>query len=169
MNFLTKLLGGSASNIIDSLSNTVDKFTLSKQEKQEFKLELQQKLLEADRLAAENYQKELETRADIIKAEMAQGDLYTKRARPTIVYVGLLFIFIVHVLVPSISYFCEASFDPEKTVQLPEAFWWAWSSVVGIYGVGRTAEKYGTANKITQLMTGSGAHKATANTNKAEG
>ncbi len=169
MNFLTKLLGGSASNIIDSLSNTVDKFTLSKQEKQEFKLELQQKLLEADRLAAQNYQKELETRADIIKAEMAQGDLYTKRARPTIVYVGLLFIFIVHVLVPSISYFCSASFNPDKTVQLPEAFWWAWSSVVGIYGVGRTAEKYGAVNKLTQLMTGSGANKITTSTNKAEG
>jgi len=74
MKFLSKLLGGGASDLIDSISNTVDKFTLSKQEKQDFKLEVQQKLLEADRMASENYQKELETRADIIKAEMAQGD-----------------------------------------------------------------------------------------------
>ena len=169
MKFLSKLLGGGASDLIDSISNTVDKFTLSKQEKQDFKLEVQQKLLEADRMASENYQKELETRADIIKAEMAQGDVYTKRARPTIVYVGLLFIFIVHVLVPTITFFCDESFDTENVIELPEAFWWAWSSVVGIYGVGRTAEKYGSANKITQLMTGSGANKRHNNSNIAEG
>lgn len=168
MKFLSKLIGGTASELIDSISNTVDKFTLSKQEKQDFKLELQQKLLEADRLVAENYQKELETRADIIKAEMAQGDIFTKRARPTIVYVGLLFIFIVHVLIPFIAFVFDYQYSPTQFM-LPEAFWWAWSSVVGIYGVGRTAEKYGAVNKITQLITGSGANKYTHEPNQAKG
>ena len=63
----------------------------------------------------ETYRKELDARQEIIKAEMAQGDLYTKRARPTIVYAGMLFIFLVYVLVPVIAYISGASEMP-KTI-----------------------------------------------------
>ena len=55
MKFLNKLLGSEASSIVESVSNVVDEFTLSKEEKQEFKLKMQEKLLEFDRLAAESY------------------------------------------------------------------------------------------------------------------
>lgn len=159
MQFLSKILGGGASEFINSVSSVVDEYTLSKEEKQEFKLKMQEYILKMDEKAQETYQSELDTRADIIKAELSQGDKYTKRARPTIVYVGLIFIFVIHVLVPVIDFFSKSLTVPAD-FNLPPEFWWAWSTVVGIYGVGRTAEKFGMVNKFTQLTTGSGAAKA---------
>ncbi|QIA08825.1 holin family protein [Draconibacterium halophilum] len=158
--FLSKLFGGSATDFVDSLTNSIDEFTLSKEEKNEFKLKLQENMLKLDQSAEETYRDELSARTEIIKAELAQGDKYTKRARPTIIYVGLIFIFLVHVVLPFIAFFTKnLEYDANKMI-LPEAFWWAWGAVVGIYGTGRTFEKFGISNKITQAMTGSGASKA---------
>lgn len=110
---------------------------------------------------------------DIIVSEMAQGDLYTKRARPTVVYAGLAFIMIVNVLIPSIIKVILiiniTTSDPGElstlksvvaeltgltSLQLPTEFWWAWSSVVGIWAIGRTAEKRGVANRLVEMITG---------------
>ncbi len=176
MNFLTTLLGGGASGIINSITNVVDELTLSKEEKQEFKLKMQDKMMEMDRLAQEGFNKEIEARADIIKAEMAQGDKYTKRARPTIVYAGLLMIFIDYVVIPLIAHF-NGSIDSlyhgdTYFLALPSEFWWAWTTVVGVYGVGRTAEKFGYVNKITNAMSGSSAanvNQAVSNSKKSVG
>ncbi|MGF7140239.1 holin family protein [Roseimarinus sediminis] len=156
MQFLSKLLGGGASEFIDGVTNAVDEFTLSKEEKQDFKLKMQEYLLKLDERAKASYQEELNTRSEIIKAEMAQGDVFTKRARPTIVYTGLIFIFLVHVILPIVGYFTGDT-ESLQQLKLPGEFWWAWSTVVGIYGVGRTAEKFGMVNSYTQLATGSGA------------
>ncbi len=158
MSIFSKIFGSGGSAIIETIGGLVDNLSLTKEEKQEFKLQMQQKLLESERLAQETYQQELESRTEIIKAEMTQGDVYTKRARPTIIYAGLLFIFIVDVLVPIIGYFVEGNLDAVG-LELPNAFWYAWGTVVGIYGVGRSAEKLGFVNKATQLATGSGANK----------
>ena len=82
---------------------------------------------------------------------MNQGDSYTKRARPTIVYSGLLFIFFVHVLFPMVSWFKSTTL-PE--LALPTEFWWAWTGVYSIWIVGRSTEKNGISNKVTSLITG---------------
>ena len=153
MSIFKKLLGGGVSTLVDSVSGVVDKFTLSKEEKQQFKLEMQSRLMQMEQQLQESYQKELDTRAEVIKAELAQGDLYTKRARPTIVYAGLLFIFIVYVLVPIFT-------GDKLDIQLPQEFWWAWGTVVGVYGVGRSFENAGAASKVTSMITGSKAYKA---------
>lgn len=158
MNFLSKLLGSGASEFIEGVTHAVDEFTLSKEEKQEFQLKMQEYVLKLDDRAQETYQQELQARSDIIKAEMAQGDKFTKRARPTIVYTGLAFILIIHVLLPVIGFFTH-NLDDLVKLKLPTEFWWAWSTVVGVYGAGRTAEKFGMVNKFTQLATGSGAAK----------
>jgi hypothetical protein len=158
MSIFQKLFSGGLSEIVNSVGGIVDKFTLSKEEKNAFKLEMQSRLMQIDKEMEETYRTELETRADIIKAEMAQGDRYTKRARPTIVYAGLVFIFILYVLVPVISYLMGNDVS-EPPINLPEEFWWAWGTVVGVYGAGRSAEKMGVVNKITNLATGSGATK----------
>ena len=110
---------------------------------------------------------------DIIVAEMQQGDNYTKRARPTVVYAGLVFMAVVYVIIPSIikvilaiSIATKAPGELATTkaviaelagltrLELPQEFWWAWSSVVGIWAIGRTAEKRGMANKLVQMITG---------------
>ena len=54
-----------------------------------------------------------------LKSEMAQGDKFTKRARPAIVYGGLIFIFIVYVLVPVISYISGTSSGEMPQIKLP--------------------------------------------------
>jgi len=88
---------------------------------------------------------------EIIVAEMNQGDSYTKRARPTLVYAGLLFIFLVHVGFP-ISAFYSGEATPALT--LPEEFWWAWGSVVGIWSLGRTFERKGIGGRVTEAIAG---------------
>lgn len=88
---------------------------------------------------------------EIIVAEMAQGDLYTKRARPTLVYAGLLFIFLVHVGFPIATFYTG---KPAPSLMLPEEFWWAWGSVVGVWSLGRTFERKGVGGKVTDAITG---------------
>jgi len=159
MSIFSKLFSGGVSQVVDSLSGAIDNFTLTKQEKQEFKLQMQERLVQLDMEAEESYRAELDARTEIIKAEMAQGDLFTKRARPSIVYGGLLFIFIVYVLVPVLAFLFGRDLAELSSLELPEQFWWAWGTVVGVYGVGRSAEKMGVSNRVTNLATGSGVSK----------
>ena len=170
MELFKKLFGKGITEVVSTVGDVIDRFTLTKEEKQEFKLEMQSSLMKLEGELEETYRKELDARQEIIKAEMAQGDLYTKRARPTIVYAGMLFIFFIYVLVPVIAYIGGAKEMP--AIELPPEFWWAWGTVVGVYGVGRTAEKMGVTNKLTNFITGSGASnvtgKVTTNVN-AEG
>lgn len=169
MSFLSKLFSGGISDVVDSVGGLLDKFTLSKEEKEEIKLEMQSRLIQVENELEQTYRKELDARADIIKSEMAQGDSFTKRARPSIIYAGLIFIFIVHVLVPVIAYIGGTPNESLPVINLPEEFWWAWATVVGVYGAGRSAEKLGVTNKITNLATGSGAYKVDNNKQEAEG
>jgi len=167
MSIFSKLFGGGLSSIMDSVGGLIDKFKLSPQEKQDFKLELQGRLMQMEQQMEESYRQELAARAEIIKAELAQGDTFTKRARPMIIYSGLFFIFIVYVLVPVIYLISGADLPSHNHIQgqttnlinLPSEFWWAWGTVVGVYGAGRTAEKYGAANRLTNLITASNAYK----------
>lgn len=93
----------------------------------------------------------IEAQRAVIVAEMSQGDNYTKRARPTIVYAGLAFILAVHVAFPIIVFFTGR---PMPTLSLPEEFWWAWTGVCGIWVFGRSMEKRGSSNKIIDMITG---------------
>lgn len=96
-----------------------------------------------------------EAQKAIIVAEMQQADNFTKRARPMVVYAGLLFIFMIHVAFPMITYYTKATIP---TVSLPDSFWWAWTGCVGIWMIGRTVEKSGTAGMagdIAKMITGS--------------
>ena len=167
MELLKKLFSKGITDVVDSVSDVIDRFTLSKEEKQEFKLEMQSRMMQLESELEETYRKELDARQEIIKAELSQGDNYTKRARPTMVYSGLAFIFLVYVIVPVIAYISGANQMPD--IKLPAEFWWAWGTVVGVYGVGRSAEKMGITNKLTNYMTGSGANKVPTTINKAEG
>ena len=93
----------------------------------------------------------LDAQKNIIVAEMNQGDSYTKRARPTIVYAGLAFIFLVHVFLPILAFFKST---PVPTLSLPTEFWWAWTGVCGIWVVGRSFEKRGAEGAILSAITG---------------
>ena len=113
---------------------------------------------------------------DIIVSELNQQDKFTKRARPSVVYMGLLFIGLVHVLFPivikiiTICLYMGSSAEAIKALEaspkaleqlnsmtqlsLPGEFWAAWSTVVGIWSIGRSFEKNGIANKVVSMITG---------------
>jgi len=106
---------------------------------------------ELERMLNEREGKVIEAQKSIIVAEMAQGDSYTKRARPTIVYAGLGFIFMVHVVLPMLSFFKGTSMP---SLSLPEEFWWAWTGVCGIWVIGRSFEKRGAEGAVISAITG---------------
>lgn len=93
----------------------------------------------------------VEAQKSIIVAEMNQGDAFTKRARPTIVYCGLAFTFMVHVAFPMIVFFAG---EDLPDLSLPKEFWWAWTGVCGIWVFGRSMEKRGATNKVIDMITG---------------
>lgn len=118
--------------------------SMSDAEKAEAQLKLQE-VLEA------REQQVMTAQRDIIVAEMAQNDSYTKRARPTLVYAGLLFIFLVHVFFPIIT---ALTGKEPPSLSLPEEFWWAWSATVGIWAIGRSAERLGGKGQAVAAITG---------------
>ena len=98
---------------------------------------------------------------DIIVAEMGQADVFTKRARPSIVYVGLVFIGLVHVVFPIVFYLAglfKTTMPDLPVLSLPQEFWWAWTGVCSVWMIGRSAEKTvqakGAAAKMLSLITG---------------
>jgi len=94
----------------------------------------------------------IDAQKSIIVSEMQQADNFTKRARPTLVYAGLFFIFLVHVLFPVAAFFSGKPMPESLT--LPSEFWWAWSGVCGVWVLGRSAEKKGAAGKLVNMITG---------------
>jgi hypothetical protein len=91
-------------------------------------------------------------KADVIKSEMAQGDAYTKRARPTVVYMGLAFIALVHVFFPIMAFFTGEAV-PE--LKLPTEFWYTWGGVCSVWMIGRSMEKKSDdPGKIIRMITG---------------
>ena len=67
----------------------------------------------------------------MLVAELSQGDLYTKRARPSVVYFGLVLILIQALLL----------YLGKEPLPIPDVFWMGWSAIVASYGVGRSFEK----------------------------
>lgn len=157
MGFLSKLFGGGIGVIAEKIGRVADELHLSGEEKQEFQLKMEALVLERDRMIEESFQEEMKAKSKILVAELTQGDKYTKRARPTVVYGGLLFIFINYVLVPIISRIAGINYDPLK---LPEEFWYGWSGIVATWSVGRSLEKTGARNKIVQGITGNNLDRA---------
>ena len=97
--------------------------------------------------------KELEAKERIIVAELQQGDLFTKRARPTIVYAGLLFA-VVDAIFKAVAVFGGVPEGIEvPTSFMPAQFWLAWGGVCSIYVVGRTAEKRQSTNKVMKAVS----------------
>lgn len=134
-------------SVADAAKTIANKFFPDKMgdgERAKAELELQKILSERDNKLADS-------KKAVMVAELNQSDQYTKRARPTIIYAGLVFIFMVHVLFP-IMFVCFGKELPKLT--LPEQFWWAWGGVCSVYAIGRSAEKGGAKNKLIGMITG---------------
>lgn len=92
-------------------------------------------------------------KAKITLEELKQSDIFTRRARPTIVYAGLLFIFILNVFIPLIAFFNGSQIP--INLKLPDEFWFSWSGVVSVWVLGRSYEKVnGVTGSISSFING---------------
>ena len=134
-------------SIADLAKGLVDRFlppAMTGAEKAQAQLQMQE-ILEKRETTLIDAQK------SIIVSEMQQADNFTKRARPSLVYSGLLFIFLVHVAFPIAAFFTS---KPMPSLTLPTEFWWAWGGVCSVWVVGRSAEKKGATGSVISLLTG---------------
>jgi len=134
-------------SVADLAKSVVERFFPAKMtdaEKAETQVQLQTLLQQRENAV-------MEAQKSIIVAEMQQADNFTKRARPSIVYAGLFFIFLVHVFLPIIAFSCGKGMP---ALTLPEEFWWAWGGVCSVWVMGRTAEKRGVTGNIIGVITG---------------
>ncbi len=145
---LTSFMGG---GLVQSISNVADKFITTDDEKNAFMVEMEQVLQKRDSEIEQTIRAELNAKERIIVAEMSQGDNYTKRARPTVVYAGLVIIAFNYCVVPTLQSLLETDVAP---FMLPAEFWMAWGGCVGIWSIGRSVEKRGSRNAVTQTVTG---------------
>jgi len=167
---LSSFFTGGVSDIVKGIGNIISQFHLSPDEQAKITLQAQQLVEKKFEELQNTIRTTIAERADIIKAELASGDNYTRRARPTIAYAGLLYIGINQVLFPIaariMSLFVN---DPNKIKMLtaalpalPTSFWTAWAGVVGSWVIGRTFEKTkvniktgnDTADKLIKTVLG---------------
>lgn len=152
MSWLKRIFAGGAGDLLEGVGGIIDKFKLPPEEKAKVKLAVEQLAHEKFMALQSEVAAELQAKERIVVAELQQGDNYTKRARPTIIYTGLGIIF-----ANWIAGVITALGWPEVTLpSLPVEFWWTWGGVTGTYAVGRSAEKSGFNNKFTRLATGNG-------------
>ncbi len=156
MSWLGDAVKGGADSIVGGIVSIFDDLHTSDQEKADMALKVESVVVQRLKIIEESIQARYRMVMGVVEAEMKSGDTYTKRARPTVVYFGLAVIFLNHVLLPWGAYWFPPAEGAEMpNIQLPEEFWWAWSGVVGLWVVGRSAEKSGVVNKATKAITGS--------------
>ena len=153
---ILNLLAGPVKGLVDSVGGIIDDLSTSDEERAEAK----RKLAALARSAEADVRDHAETIAgyqrDVIRAELEQDDRYTKRARPTLVYAGLVALFLNHIVLPWSAHFTGATVP---AIDLPAEFWWGWTGVVGAWAVGRSVEKKARINRdepgrLTRLVTG---------------
>ena len=174
MTKISSFLSGSGANIVEPLSEALDKFVTTKEEKEQLKHELlriqnehaqnQQNFIvrmekltqQREKEVEETIRMELDAKKGILMAELNQDDRFTKRARPTVVYVGLVFILLEllglrHIIMNYMG--VDASIITNSD-QIFKMFLGVWGSVLGVYSIGRSVEKRGTRNAWAEAITG---------------
>ncbi|MCB7128146.1 MAG: hypothetical protein J3T61_01235 [Candidatus Brocadiales bacterium] len=152
MSLLSKIFSGGLGELVGKVGGVIDNLNLSGEEKQAFKLKMEALIQKRDSEIEQTVRIELQAKERVLVAELQQGDKFTKRARPTVVYAGLLFIGVNYVLVPIVGLFQGVIFKP---LDLPTEFWAGWSGIVATWSIGRSLEKRGTQNRVTSAITGS--------------
>jgi hypothetical protein len=160
-NPIWKFLEVTAGSLVESVGGIIDDLNLSKEEKEQFKLQMAEQVRQDRLMTEETIRRELAVTEKVIVSELTQGDVYTKRARPTIVYAGLAFIGLNYVFFPLvywlislIAYFLAADvtgIPQPPPLDMPEEFWWMLGSVVSVWSIGRTVERRGVSNAFTDL------------------
>ena len=78
MSWLTKILSSSVGSVVNQVGDVVDRFHLSGEEKQKFKLEMEALLQKRSSEIEATIRSELQAKERVLVAELTQGDKYTK-------------------------------------------------------------------------------------------
>lgn len=156
------IIGDLIGKVVEAGDKVLGRFIEDKDKRREASIELE-KILHGEReQLEESYRQELQSKERIIVAELQQSDNYTKRARPTILYTGVVLV-LVEVIARYIAWFSGLSFPTQGghliTTFVPAEFWIAWGGISGTYVIGRSAEKRAKTagiepGKITRIITG---------------
>lgn len=153
--------------LVEQAGRIAQQLPLGDADRQRLQVQLGALLEQHDSNVQQNADSAMDARQKLIVSEMQQGDSYTQRARPSVVYAGLLFIFLNYVVVPGVGYLTGASSvqcdnagkaatcEIKGGLPLPREFWWAWGGIVGTWSIGRSYEKTRGANRVSSLITGS--------------
>lgn len=152
MSFLKKLTDIATGGLGSAVKEVAGKYFSSKEKQAEFDRDINRLIAQRNSDIEQSFRTELTAKQNVMVAELQQGDNYTKRARPTVIYTGLFVIVFNYVIVPLIKDLNGLKVDPYA---LPIEFWVAWGGTVGVYNLGRSMEKRGIQNKFTQMVTGS--------------
>ncbi|GAF76803.1 unnamed protein product [marine sediment metagenome] len=141
MGWLSKVFGSGLGETAEKIGGVVNKFAEGHLGKKELELELKSMMHARDMALQAEVTAEITAKERIMVAELQQGDKFTKRARPMIIYVGL----------------AAAIIDAVEAIPftMPDNFWVVWAGVCGVYVLGRSAEKYGKGGKLAAAITGS--------------
>jgi outer membrane murein-binding lipoprotein Lpp len=148
---LTEIANILNGNLFTGISNIIGKFVEDPTQKAELAEKVQELAAQQAALVEQSAQKEMEAQQAIMTAEMSQDDKYTKRARPTIVYSGLVAMFLNYVVLPWMAYFTHGG-TTLPPISVPDYFWGIWGGVCGVYVLGRTVEKTGGLMPFTQAQ-----------------
>lgn len=158
MDWLNKALGAGVRSAVDGIADIADRFIQTPDEKTAFALQVEALLQQRDAQIEQSLRAELSAKERVLVAELKQGDAYTKRARPTVVYAGLAFIAFNYVLVPAAARLLGAEVAP--LAELPTEFWTAWGGICATWVIGRSAEKRGINNRAVATITGNPPHSS---------
>jgi hypothetical protein len=143
---VTEFFSSAIGPAFDGISKLIGQFHMSPEEK----LQAQQAIADAAqkaRSAAQDYDVQLNSIAgQNIRAEEGSGDKFTVRARPSVIWMGVLLIFWNYAIVPTFGH--KWAMVPAT---LPDAFWWTWGTVVTGYVFSRSTEKIAQMPGDSQL------------------
>ncbi len=157
MSWLGDKIASGVGGLVSSIGGVADRFIQTADEKAAFTLEVEKLIQKRDSEIEQTIRSELQAKERILVAELNQGDNYTKRARPTVVYAGLVFIGINYVLFPLIGRIANGfglEVDTSPLADLPTEFWVAWGGICATWSIGRSLERRGNQNAATRAITG---------------
>lgn len=144
MGVLSQIFAKGADAIVGKVGDIIDNLHTSTEEKGQLKLELERLLLLHFTQVQESVRARFAAVSDIIKSEMSQGDDFTKRARPSVVYFGLV-MFTAQMVGQFVG----------KVVEVPADFVYAWAGIVATWTLGRSYEKVnGPGGSVSKYITG---------------
>ncbi len=152
MSWFGKLFSGGVGSVITAVGDVADRFIETDDEKRLFKQEMAVIVQARESELEQTIRAELSAKERILVAELNQGDNYTKRARPTVVYFGLVLIGVNYCVFPVLAAF--ADYNGPLALPLPTEFWAAWGGIVATWSIGRSAEKRGASSPISRMITG---------------